>query len=307
VKHRLTMVTRGILRESRIAVPPLKPRPYYHAVDLYERSRAILARRAEAREQRGVRILGYHRVADDRDVLAVSPDAFRRQMQALLESGSRIIRLDAALGLLTQAVSESYVCVTFDDGYRDTLENAAPILRELGIPATVFVPTAMIDGRSSFYWYRRSPPPALTWDDIDELIADGLIDVQSHSRTHPRLPALDDGRAGDELAGSKADIERHVASTVSSFCYPAGLYGPRDARLVLETGYRGAVTCRSGLNAGGGGLVELRRTMVSWRDDVERFRAKVAGRLDNPSVLTEAMQRRRARARPAAPSAGDRK
>jgi peptidoglycan/xylan/chitin deacetylase (PgdA/CDA1 family) len=302
---KLTTFIRDALGRSRSATPALKPRPYYRAVDLYERSRAIRPRRATALEQRGVRILGYHRVAPDRDVLAVSPDAFRRQMEALLESGSRIVRLDAALGLLAGAVPDYYVCVTFDDGYRDTLENAAPILRELGIPATVFVATAIIDGRANFYWYRRASPAALTWDGVADLIADGLIDVQSHSRTHPRLPALDDGQARDELAGSKADIERRVAHTVSSFCYPAGLYGPRDARLVLETGYRGAVTCRSGLNAGGVGLVELRRTMVGWRDDMERFRAKLAGRLDKPGVLTEAMQRRRAAVRAASPARED--
>jgi peptidoglycan/xylan/chitin deacetylase (PgdA/CDA1 family) len=247
-----------------------------------------------------VRILGYHRVADDRDVLAVSPDAFRRQMEALLAAGSRMIRLDAALGLLRHAVPDYYVCVTFDDGYRDTLENAAPILRELGIPATVFLPTAIIDGRETFHWYRRRSPAALTWDGVAELIAGGLIDVQSHSRTHPRLPALDDGRAREELAGSKADIERRVPYTVSSFCYPAGLYGRRDARLVLEASYRGAVTCRAGLNGGGEGLVELRRTMVSWRDDLERFRAKLSGRLDRPGMLTEMMQRQRGLVRSAA-------
>jgi peptidoglycan/xylan/chitin deacetylase (PgdA/CDA1 family) len=302
---KLTMLVRDILGWSPTATPALKPRPYYRAVDIYERSRTILSRRAPTLEQRGVRILGYHRVAHDRDVLAVSPDAFRRQMEALLESGSRIIRLDAALGLLVHAVPDYYVCVTFDDGYRDSLENAAPILRELGIPATVFLPTAVIDGQATFYWYRRGSPPALTWDGVADLIADGLIDVQSHSRTHPRLPALDDVQARDELAGSKADIERRVAYKVSSFCYPAGLYGPREARLVHETGYRGAVTCRSGLNAGGVGLVELRRTMVGWRDDMERFRAKLAGRLDKPSVLTEAMQRRRAAVRPAPPARGD--
>jgi peptidoglycan/xylan/chitin deacetylase (PgdA/CDA1 family) len=291
------MLIRDTLGQSRTATPPLKPRPYYLARDIYERSRAIRARRGAGLEQRGVRILAYHRVVNARDVLAVSPDAFRRQMEALLEFGSRIIRLDAALELLLRAVPDYYVCVTFDDGYRDTLENAAPILRELGIPATVFLPTAMIDGRESFYWYRRGSPPALTWDGVSALIADGLIDVQSHSRTHPRLPALADGQARDELAGSKADIERRVPYKVSSFCYPAGLYGPREARLVREAGYRGAVTCRSGLNTGGGGLVELRRTMVGWRDDMERFHAKVAGRLDKPSALTEAMQRRRAAVR----------
>jgi peptidoglycan/xylan/chitin deacetylase (PgdA/CDA1 family) len=285
---------RLIVRE---ATPALKPWPYYRAVDLWQRARIGVrprSRTAEAEPPGGVRILAYHRVADARDPLAVGPATFRAHMEALLEAGLRVLRLDDALDVLSRPVGEHCVCVTFDDGYRDTLEHAAPVLQELGIPATVFLPTAIIDGAGGFDWYRRAPPPPLSWDEVGALIAGGLIDVQSHSRTHPRLPALDDAEAREELVASKADIERRVPYSVSSFCYPAGLYSPRDARLVLEAGYRAAVTCRAGVNRGGEGLVELRRTLVGWGVDAARFRALMAGRLDQPSRLTEAMQRRRA-------------
>ncbi len=131
-----------------------------------------MARRRSRRSetQAGVRILAYHRVAAERDPLAVKPDAFRRQMEAILSHDVRVVGLDAALTLLARPVTEAFICVTFDDGYLDTLETAAPILRDLRIPATVFLPTAMIDGRERYGWYRRSPPPALTWDDAAELV-----------------------------------------------------------------------------------------------------------------------------------------
>lgn len=282
-------------RDAALGTPPLKPRPYYLAVDLYQRARTAYARRAvPATEQRGVRILAYHRVADDGDVLAVRRDDFRRQMEAVLASGAHVVRLDEALELLTRPLADLHICVTFDDGYRDTLDHAAPILRELRIPATVFLATAIVDGRASYDWYRGAAPPALDWSGVTELVAGGLIDVQSHSRTHPRLPAVDDNQARDELAGSKQDIEGHVGRQVSSFCYPAGLYGAREERLVLETGYRAAVTCRSGLNQVGVDRAALFRTLVGWGDHLARFEAKLAGLLDRPSRLTEAMQRRRA-------------
>ena len=276
------------------ATPRLKPLAYYRAVDLYARARAARSpdRAPDARE--GVRILAYHRVADEPDVLAVRPAVFRAHMELLLASGATPIRLDAAVDLLARPVRGRWVCVTFDDGYRDSLELAAPILRELGIPATVFLATAIVDGRAGFDWYRRSPPPALSWDDVHDLVADGLIDVQSHSRTHPRLPVLGDEEVLQELAGSKADLERHVPGAVSTFCYPAGLYGAREARLVLDAGYRAAVTCRPGLNVGDGPLAELRRTMIGWADDPERFRRRLDGATDVPGGLTELMQRRRA-------------
>ena len=275
-------------------MPPLKPWLYNRAVDLVERARMARRRSRPTGMQAGVRILADHRVAAQRDPLAVTLDAFRRQLETVVAHDARVVGLDAALDLLIHPVTEACICVTFDDGYLDTLHIAAPILRELGIPAAVLLPTAMVDGRAGYDWYRRSAPPRLTWDDVAEFVSDGLLDARSHSRSHARLPALDADRVRDELTESKAEIERHLRRRVGAFCYPAGLYRPRDVRLVLEAGYRGAVTCRSGPNRGGEPPAELRRTLIGWADDAHRFETKLAGVLDEPSRLIEAMQRRRA-------------
>lgn len=287
-------MTRDAGTDSATRTPALKPRAYYAAVGLAEKILTYRQLRAPAGPQQGVRILCYHRVSRDRDVLSVHPDAFRRQIEAVTASGARVLRLDAALDVLAHPVDEFCVCVTFDDGYLDTLSVAAPILREFGVPATVYLPTAMIDGDVPFDWFRADPPPALDWAGVAELTADGLIDVQAHTRTHPRLPALGDADARSELVTAKAEIEEHLGAVVTSLCYPAGLYGPRDARLAREAGYRAAVTCRAGLNQHTTDLMELRRNLVFPRDDITRFRAKLSGLLDSPSPLTEAMNRRRA-------------
>ena len=137
-----------------------------------------------------MRILGYHRIADAGDSLAVSPARFREQMRAVAESGAQPIRLDRAIELLRSPVPGRYVCVTFDDGYRDNLLAAAPVLAEFDIPATIFLPSRIIDGEVPFHWYEE-PPPALSWDEVGELVAGGLVDVQSHTLTHPLLPQVD--------------------------------------------------------------------------------------------------------------------
>ena len=136
--------------------PPLKPRAYYTAVGLVDRVTTFRRLRGSLPAQRGVRILCYHRISGDRDVLAVSPDAFRRQMEAIRASGARALRLDGALGLLARPVEDFHVCVTFDDGYQDALDVALPILREFEMPATVYLPTAMIDGVAPYDWYGRT-------------------------------------------------------------------------------------------------------------------------------------------------------
>jgi peptidoglycan/xylan/chitin deacetylase (PgdA/CDA1 family) len=176
-----------------------------------------------------------------------------------------------------------HLCVTFDDAYHDNLEHAVPVLRELGIPATIFAPTAIVDGRAPMYWYsERDQPPALSWDELQELHRDPLFSIGAHTRTHPALPSLSDDAAWEEIAGSKHDVEEHLGRPVSSFAYPAGLYGERELRMVRDAGYRAALTVEPGLNGSGQPRELLYRMFIDRRDTLRMFEAKIAGLLDRP-------------------------
>jgi peptidoglycan/xylan/chitin deacetylase (PgdA/CDA1 family) len=276
----------------RPALARARKRSFKLGLRMYQRTRLARTRlRLRTPSWQGLRILGYHRVSDADHVLSVTPENFRAHMEAILASGATPIRLDAALDLLESQVTGRYVCVTFDDGYRDNLEYAVPVLRELGIPATIFVATAVINGEADFHWFSE-PPPALTWKEIAGMVAGGLVDVQAHTRTHPRLPAVDEQQARDEIAGAKRDIERHVPYTVTSFCYPAGLYGEREVALVREAGYRAGVTTDPGVNAGGEPPYALRRTLIYGNDSKDDVVAKIAGLLDRPPLLRSWLYRR---------------
>ena len=271
------------------------PNATYRVARAYQRARIARAR-LRPQTWSGVRILGYHRIADARDALSVSPEDFREQMRAVGESGATPIRLDAALQLLRGgAVHDRYVCVTFDDGYRDNLLVAAPILAEYGIPATIYLPSRIIDGELPFHWY-EDPPPALSWDEVGELVRGGLIDVQSHTLTHPLLPQVDAARSREEIVASKREIEQHVPYALTSICYPAGLYGQREIEFVREAGYAAAVTTNPGVNAGAGDPLQLCRTLIYGGDDLAAFRAKLGGALDNETALRRVLHARRSRA-----------
>lgn len=228
-----------------------------------------------------VRVLGYHRIADDEDELAVSPKAFRAQMERLLALGARPITLEQAGRLLEEDVHDFYACVTFDDGYHDILTHAVPVLRELQIPATIFVPTGAIDGSVPLYWY-ATPPPLLSWSELQELSADSLISIGSHTRRHPDLTRLTDEAAWEEIAGSKAALESRLGVPVTSFAYPGGCMNDREARMVVMAGYRVAVTTRRGPNHAGIRPEVLRRDFIDKRDDESLLEAKLAGLLDAP-------------------------
>jgi peptidoglycan/xylan/chitin deacetylase (PgdA/CDA1 family) len=274
----------------------IKPRAYYVSTHLLQRARISRLRRANGRTTwHGVRLFGYHRVSDDYDELALPRDMFRRQMEALLADGTQPVSLSKAIALLRDGAPGRYATVTFDDGYHDNLDNAFPVLRDLGIPATIFISTSVTDGGERFSWYGTRQPQLLRWDEIVELDGHPLISFGAHTRTHPALPLLSEERARTEIAGSKRDLERRLGRTVPDFCYPAGLYGDREARLVHEAGFSSGVTCEPGVNEAAHALLTLRRTMIDRRDTMVDFQAKLAGWLDRPLRLRQVVHRHRAR------------
>jgi peptidoglycan/xylan/chitin deacetylase (PgdA/CDA1 family) len=267
------------------AVPKQRASFYYASAHRLHRIQAARARRRGYRGAdpwtSGVRVLCYHRVSTDHDELSVSPTAFRAQMELTLRAGAKPATLDAALDMLDEATPGRHVCVTFDDGYYDNLDSAIPVLRELGIPATIFVPSAVIDGTAPVYWCEK-PPPLLSWSELRDISHDGLVAIGAHSRTHRALPTLPDGEAWDEIAGSRGDVEERLGRPVTTFAYPAGLYGEREVRMVREAGYRVGLTCEPGPNCTGQPPHAMRRLIIEPRDDLKMFEAKLSGLLDKP-------------------------
>src|SRR5688500_8385134 len=113
-------------------------------------------------------VLAYHAIGkcrpeDDHDGLFVDPEAFEAQMAHLARTG-RARSLDEVV----EQPGRGHVAVTFDDGYRNVLELAAPSLQLHGIPATVFVPTGHLGRTNS--WVQKTPCD-LAIMDVQELAA----------------------------------------------------------------------------------------------------------------------------------------
>jgi peptidoglycan/xylan/chitin deacetylase (PgdA/CDA1 family) len=259
------------------------------------RSAAWLARTRGRLDVAGLRILFYHRVADGRDELAVSPADFQRQMAYLAAESYRVVDVVEAVDLLDRGrLQPRTIGLSFDDGYLDIAEHALPILAGHGFRATVFVAPAVIDGSAWFDWYRQ-PPPLLDWDDIEELDRDGTLRFEAHSLTHPNLLTLDDHVAQHEIASSKQELERRLGRPVEAFSYPSGLFGDRERALVASAGFRIAVSCEPGVNGPETDRLALRRRQIDGRDSLLDFRAKLGGGHDTPLPLRAAYRRRRYR------------
>jgi len=282
-------------REETEAKLSLGPRWLYPAKAAMTRSRSLgwLARTRGRVADDALRILFYHRVSDEADELAVKKSRFSRQMELLASEGFRVVDVPEAVRLLGSDEPPSRtVALSFDDGFSDVAENALPVLARHGFHATVFVATAVVDGRSSFSWYKRQPP-VLDWNAITALDRDGTLNFEAHSLTHPNLLRLDENAARKEIAESRAELQAQLGRAVTVFCYPAGVFSERERRLVKEAGFTAAVSCEPGANAAVSDRFALHRIQIDHRDRLIDFRAKLLGGHDTPPPLRDLYRRLR--------------
>ena len=152
-------------------------------------------------------------------------------------------------GALTERkpLPERTVVLTFDDGYSDFYFSAAPVLRRLKLPATIFVPTGLCGGanRSPGPSGWISPQPLLDWDQVAALAKEGFS-FGAHSISHPALPALSAEEAKHEIAGSKTELQERTGQKVEFFAYPYGRWSPA-VRAVVQEEYRGACSTGAGV------------------------------------------------------------
>jgi peptidoglycan/xylan/chitin deacetylase (PgdA/CDA1 family) len=222
--------------------------------------------------ERTLRILMYHKVNDQTPNPTTIPTAvFTEQMTLLSELGYVPVSLEAVRDhyLGGAPLPPRAVLITFDDGYRDNLENALPVLRAHGYPAVLFVPIGFLDdGRplphEELLVTLGVRNPTLDWDELAELEAGG-VRIESHGIGHWPLTALEPAEATREIAVSKLRLQERLGREVEAFAFVKGSqadYRPEHASLVQQAGYKLAFTSVSGANGPGSDRFRLRRYNV---------------------------------------------
>lgn len=198
--------------------------------------------------QRPVPILTYHSLDTSGSVISVSPEIFAEHMRLLRNRGYTAIRLDRLLDAWAGegVLPERPVVLTFDDGFRNSLEHAAPVLVEHGFAATIFVVSGRCGGTSDWSDQGREMPrlPLLDWSELGELASTGW-EVAAHSMSHARLPRLALDEARREIVDGKAAIEQELGTPVRTFAYPYGESCPSVTAIVREE-FLGAVSVKLG-------------------------------------------------------------
>lgn len=238
------------------------PRGYGAAVRLARRRAALTVLGSVPRRPApGVRIVHYHHVfGDEREGFARQLDYFRRAYEPV-SLGEATRRLE------TGSVEGRELVVTFDDGFRNLLTDAAPMLGARGMVACFFLMTDLVEAppeRVAVICRERllhEPVEPLSWDGARELLALGH-EIGSHTKSHPNLQSLGQEQLDDEIAGSKEELEERLGAPVLHFSAPYGdarSFGSRVSAAARAAGYASCSSARRGLNPSGSDRHALRR------------------------------------------------
>ena len=223
------------------------------------------------RESRS-QVLMYHSIGgsaegDVRGLYSVDPDAFRNQIDIL---GDR--SLDGRLAIVPFGKERpGSISITFDDGYRDNLTLAAPILARYSLPFHVFLCPVFVDsGRPGF----------LSRNDILELASVDGATLGVHGYSHTPLTNLSTDEIRSELLSSRKWLEDLVQKPVTSMSYPHGSVDTHVLTLAHESGFTHAACSKFGPIDQDANPLILPRIDIWSSDTTSSFTAKIDGSWD---------------------------
>lgn len=184
-----------------------------------------------------------HRVAEQRSEipeqreLEVTPEWLEQKILEYQKKGYTFVSInDVSLFQVSGFKFHRFVCVTFDDGYRDNYTLAYPLLKRLGVPFTVYVTTGFIDNRLPMWWY---PDECLgmSTEELKAIDADPLCTIGAHTVSHPKLDSLTREEQYREIADSKQTLEALLGHNIKHFSFPHGAHNADTLDICRQLGF----------------------------------------------------------------------
>lgn len=183
-----------------------------------------------------ISVLMYHNIENnpwsEHTASFVTKENFEKQLKLITEEKYETVFLKE----IEKVTNKKKIVLTFDDGYKDFYDNAFPLLKKYNVKATLFMISDYTAEKYEKY---------LSKEQIKELSDSNLVDIGSHTKSHPRLSTLSTDKMEQELKESKEELEDITKKEVTTIAYP---YGNWNAKIVNSTKkhYKYAVTTKSG-------------------------------------------------------------
>lgn len=189
-------------------------------------------------------ILCYHNLNPTKaGWMNMTPEKFESQIKWLKDNGFTIIPLKEAVDYLQgnrASIPDKAVVLTADDGWESDFSYMLPIIKKYNVPVTLFIyPQTISQGKN-----------ALTWEQLKQLQATGLFDIQGHTYSHPNFrqakksmsPAAYEKFVTNELVNSKKILEEKMGTKISFLAWPFGIYNTELENAAKNAGYVMAFT-----------------------------------------------------------------
>ena len=185
---------------------------------------------------------------------------FQRYFEVI--SLSEMLRRTASSGKVGGTLA-----ITFDDGYLDNSEIAAPILAEFRQPATFFIASSFIGSNHVPWWDKDLPfaPDWMSWDQVRKLDRQGF-EIGAHTHTHVDLGDVDVETADREIKESKRQLEQQLGKPIGLFSYPYGRRNnirPDTRQIVQDNGFDCCVSAFGGDVKQGDDKFHIKREPIS--------------------------------------------
>jgi peptidoglycan/xylan/chitin deacetylase (PgdA/CDA1 family) len=196
--------------------------------------------------------------------LHYSPKNFEEILQNLQKNNYQTVFVSEIVAYLElgKKLPNNWVALSFDDGYEDFYTNAWPLLKKYNAKASLYVITS------------RNGGDYLTKEQIKEIDHSQLVEIGSHTVSHPQLSRLSPVEQLKELKESKADLERLLKKDIVSICYPYGSYNLQTEIIAKKVGYKYGLTYNRQSSIKTNDIYEINRIGVWPGMDVIKFLEK---------------------------------
>ncbi|WP_025182856.1 polysaccharide deacetylase family protein [Leptospira santarosai] len=217
----------------------------------------------------GVPVLCYHHLAPQGGPMGgynLHPNLLEEQFKFLKAAGYQTVRLDQFYSYINGKKPSDFpdkpILLTFDDGSKTHWEVLVPLLKKYGFTASIFIYPSIISSGKKYY---------MTWDQLNNALDSGVLDLGSHTLYHPKLPTMSRALIRKQLLESKQILETKTGRKVIDLAYPFGLFDPRVIEEAKAIGYRMAFTVNPGKNLPGTPVYNIHRSLVPWGQSQSAF------------------------------------